>query len=168
MVVHDDRKGLRVKKGKKGWAGWITKSEDDRQKFQDSVLRPSGSRGWVDDGQEGGLEVLQERVEEAAAAVMASTTATSNKNKFKNPDETRKMATEAAKCRNPVLRKVFRKKVWKARSFKSPLSSSYWSMAVPVKTGRVHGGGEGPHRTIRTRSRRCRRGFKNNDTEVTA
>ena len=34
MVVKTDEKELRVRKGKKGWAGWIPKSEDDSLKFQ--------------------------------------------------------------------------------------------------------------------------------------
>ena len=35
VVVKIDGKELRVKKGKKGWAGWIPKSEDEKQKFQE-------------------------------------------------------------------------------------------------------------------------------------
>ena len=45
---------------------------------------------------------LQGRLE--AAAVNATTMASRNKNQFKVLDEIREMA-EAAKCRNPVLRK---------------------------------------------------------------
>ena len=45
-----------------------------------------------------------------AAAVKATTTATGSENKFKIRDEIRQMATEAAKCGNPVLWKDLRKK----------------------------------------------------------
>ena len=69
----------------------------------------------VGDGQEGGLEALQARLEEAATNVKANTRATKNKNKLKVPDETRVMATAAAKCRNLFLRKELRKKARKAR-----------------------------------------------------
>ena len=43
-----------MKRGKKGWAGWIPKTEDDRQKFQKLALSPNGSREWVGDGHGGG------------------------------------------------------------------------------------------------------------------
>ena len=48
---------------------------------------------------------LQERLEDAAAAVKATTTAMRNKNKLTVPDEMREMAVEPAKCRDPVRRK---------------------------------------------------------------
>ena len=44
LMVNIDRRDLRVKEGKKGWAGWIPKTEDDRQKFQELALCPNGSR----------------------------------------------------------------------------------------------------------------------------
>ena len=56
----------------------------------------------MSDGQEGGLEALQARLEESAAEVKATTTATRNKNKFKVSRRDQKMATEAAKCKNPA------------------------------------------------------------------
>ena len=87
---------------KRGWSGWIPKSEDEKQKF---------SRGWVDDGQEGCSEVLHERLE-GTAAVKATTTATRNKNTFKISDQIRKMA---ARCKNLALVKALRKKARKAR-----------------------------------------------------
>ena len=55
------------------------------------------------------LEALQERLEVAAAAVKATTTATRNKNKFMIPDEIREMAA-AAQYRDPLEWKVLRKK----------------------------------------------------------
>ena len=42
---------------------------------------------------------------EAAVEVMGTTTATRNNNKFKIPDDIRKMATEAAKCMNLIQEK---------------------------------------------------------------
>ena len=58
----------------------------------------------VGDEQEGRLLSLQARLEEAVVAVKATTMATRNNNKFKIPAEIRKLATEAARCRNPILR----------------------------------------------------------------
>ena len=63
--------------------------------------------GWAMDR---GLELLQERLEEAAAAVKATATATRNKNKYKISMEIRRMATATAKCRNPGFRKDLMKK----------------------------------------------------------
>ena len=62
-----------------------------------------------------GLVALQERVEDAATAVKATTTAMRNKNKFTVPDEIREMAAEAAKCRDPARRKLPRKSGREAR-----------------------------------------------------
>ena len=58
-------------------------SEDERQRLKKQVLCPEGSRAWVDDGLEGRVESLQERLE--AAEVKAATTATRNKNKVQIP-----------------------------------------------------------------------------------
>ena len=69
MVVKIDGKELRVKEGKKSWAVWNPKPKDERQKFQELVLCPTGSREWMDDGQEGGLEALQAREEAAAERI---------------------------------------------------------------------------------------------------
>ena len=93
-----DGKELKVKKAKKGWAGWIPQTENDRQKFQELVHCPAGSCEWMNDCGEGGLEVSQARLEGAAAEVKATTTANRNKNKFKIPNEIREMAA-AAQCR---------------------------------------------------------------------
>ena len=45
VVVKIDGKELRVRKGKKGWAGWIPKTEGEETNFQELVLCPEGSRG---------------------------------------------------------------------------------------------------------------------------
>ena len=66
-------------------------------------LCPEGSRAWVGDGQERGLESLQERLEEAAAV---NATTTRNRTSSRFPAMIRKMATEAAKNRNPVFRTI--------------------------------------------------------------
>ena len=52
------------------------------------------------DGGERGPAALQGRLEEAAAAVTATTTATRNMNKFVIPEEIREMAA-VAKCGTP-------------------------------------------------------------------
>ena len=55
-----------------------------------------GSDGKHDE-KNNGLVALQQRLEDAAAAVKATTTAMRNKNKVPVPDEIREMAAEAAK-----------------------------------------------------------------------
>ena len=67
------------------------KSEEETQKFKDSVLCLEGSRAWVDSGQDGRLVSLQERLE-AKAAVEATRTAGRHKNNFKIPDEIREIS----------------------------------------------------------------------------
>ena len=63
----------------------------------------------MNDAQEGHLQALQARLEEAAAEVKATMMATRNMNKFKIPDEIRKMATETAKSRILSRRESFGK-----------------------------------------------------------
>ena len=36
-----------AKKGVKGWAGWIPRSENEKSKFQELVLCPSGDRTGI-------------------------------------------------------------------------------------------------------------------------
>ena len=73
------------------------------------------------------MEALQARLEEAAAEVKATTMATRNKNKLEILDEIRLMAAEAAKCRNPFLRKELWKKALKARrEFDARVGSLPW------------------------------------------
>ena len=55
------------------------------------------------------------RLEDAATAVKAPTTAMVNKNKFTVPDEIRETAAVAAKCRDPVRRTSLRKVARKSR-----------------------------------------------------
>ena len=59
MVVKIDKKELKVKKKKKDGAGWIPKTENESQQFQDLVLCPAGSRGWMNDDGEGSSGVLR-------------------------------------------------------------------------------------------------------------
>ena len=75
------------------------------------ILELGLATGWEEGEGREGLISLQERLEEAEAeaAVKATTMATRNKNKFKIPAEIRKLATEAARGRNPILRKELRK-----------------------------------------------------------
>ena len=111
--VKIDGREMRVRKGKKGWAGWTPVSEDEERKFQELCLCPDGSRSWLDDDEDGGLEVLQ--LEGAAVVINATTMESRNRNKFMVPDEIREMAGLAAKCRDPARRKVLRKKAQNAR-----------------------------------------------------
>ena len=50
VVVKIEGKELQVRMGRKGWAGWIPKTEDERLTFQRQTLCPGGSRAWVTDG----------------------------------------------------------------------------------------------------------------------
>ena len=71
MVVKIDGREMRLKKGKKGWAGWTPVSEDEELQFKELCLCPEGSRSWCDDDAVKGLEVLQASVEGAAVEVKA-------------------------------------------------------------------------------------------------
>ena len=95
--------------------GWIPRSEDEKsQVSRTRALRGDGRVGMYEEGNDG-LVALQEGLEEAAAAVKATTTAMENKIKFTVPDEIREMAAEAAKCRDPVRVKLLRKTAHEAR-----------------------------------------------------
>ena len=98
-----------------GWAGWIPRSEAENGKFQELVLCSSDDSTKIRKDGHDGLVVLQERIEEAAAAVKATTTASRNRNKVSVPDEIKEMAASAEKCRDPVRRKLLRKGASKAR-----------------------------------------------------
>ena len=56
-------KDLRTKKGVKGWASWIPRSEVENIKFQELVLCPKGDRTKIPRDERDGLGVLQERLE---------------------------------------------------------------------------------------------------------
>ena len=75
VIVKIEAKNLRTKKGVKGWAGWIPGYEVEKSKFQELVLCPSGDRTVILKDGHDGLVALQARLEEAAAAVKATTTA---------------------------------------------------------------------------------------------
>ena len=60
-----------------------------------------------------GLDSLQTRLETAVMAAKETTTAM--RSKFKIPDFFQEMAVAAAKCRDPVSRKVLRKRAQRAR-----------------------------------------------------
>ena len=90
--------GLRTKKGVKGWAGWAPESEAAVTKLF-YVMRKTTRDCLV---------FLHERLADAAAAVKTTSIASRNRVKFSVPDEIRdvpSMASEAAKCRNPVKKK---------------------------------------------------------------
>ena len=69
MVVEVEGKELRAKTGKKGWAGWIPKSEGEKLKFQELALYPGDGRDGMGEDWTKGLAALQERLEEAATVV---------------------------------------------------------------------------------------------------
>ena len=109
-VVKIEEKEMRMRKGKKSWAGWTSVSDVEEEKFQELSLCPDGTRSWIEDVKHDGLEALQSRLEGAVAQVKATTTASRNNKKFMVPDEIREMAALAAQCRDPVRRKVLKKK----------------------------------------------------------
>ena len=81
----------------------------------------------------------------------ATTTATRNrnKNKFQVLAEIGQVATEAAKCRNPISRKEsLEKPDENLILFPEVLRRSSESRDVPVKTKKSDGGGDGPLRKV--------------------
>ena len=172
VLVKIEGKDLRVKKGAKGWAGWIPKSEAEKNRFQELVLPSSDGRVGTNEDEDDGWSPLQGRSEKAAAAVKATTTAVRNKNKFTVPDEIRETAAEAVKCRNPVRRKLLRKRAHKARrEFEAGRNSG--STDVPAKTeiggrrrfkpivknGMTKNGGSGRKDSVPKKTRRQSGGF---------
>ena len=115
MVVKIKGREMRVRKGKKGWTGWTPVSADEERTFKEPCLCPEGSRSWCDANEVCGLEALQATLEGAVVEVKATTLASRNKNKFMVPKEIREFASPAAQCRDPVKRRVLRKKAQKAR-----------------------------------------------------
>ena len=85
--------------------GRIPRSGHEKNKFQELVLCSSDGRDGTYEERNDVPVALQERLEDAAAAVKATTTAMRNKNNLTVPDEMREMAVEPAKCRDPVRRK---------------------------------------------------------------
>ena len=109
---------LKTEKCVKGWAGWTPVSEAEKTKFQELVLCPrSDQNGAVTcDAEEGeGLVLLHDGLVSAVAEVEGTTTLSRNSDKFCVPDEIRKIAADAAKCRNPVTKKHMRKIARNAR-----------------------------------------------------
>ena len=72
MGVKIEGKDLRVKKGAKGCAFWIPKSETEKNRFQELVLRSRDGRVGTHKDEDDGLGALQGRLEEEAAATKAS------------------------------------------------------------------------------------------------
>ena len=91
-MVKIEEKEMRMRKGKKSWAGWTSVSDVEEEKFQELSLCPDGTRNWIEDVKHDGLEALQSRLEGAVAQVKATTTASRNNKKFMVPDEIREMA----------------------------------------------------------------------------
>ena len=115
MVVKIEGRELKQVKGRTGWAGWAPNTEDERGKFKSRVLcLPKGRvLGWRREMEEGRCHYRKDW-EEAVASVMTTTTATRNHEKFKVLDDLREPAA-AAKCRDPLSRKVLRKRARRAR-----------------------------------------------------
>ena len=59
VVVKIDGRDMRVRKGKKRWAGLTPVSQDEKRKFKELCLCPDGSRSWCDVDAVGGLEAFQ-------------------------------------------------------------------------------------------------------------
>ena len=112
MVVKFDGKELAVRKGKKGWAGWFPEAEDERLMFKRRALCPGRSRASVKDDQEGELEALQGRLEEAAA-VKVTTTATRNQKVPGSGQRSGSWPRKRHDAKIPSLRKELRKELRK-------------------------------------------------------
>ena len=81
VMTRTEGRELRTKRGAKGWAGRAPKSEAEKIKFQELVLCPRSDRDQAvprGEDDDDGLVFLQE----TAAAVKATTTASKNRNKF--------------------------------------------------------------------------------------
>ena len=110
MVVYVEVKELRVRKGKKGWAGWISKTEDERSKLQRRTLRPGGSRAWVKYDQEGELESAR-NAGGGGGGQGNSIGVQENKNKFQVLAQIGETATEEESNHEERTQE----KAWKAR-----------------------------------------------------
>ena len=126
---------MRVRKGKKGWAGWTPVSADEERKFKELCLCPEGSRSWCDANEVSGLEALQARLEGVAVEVKSTALTFRNKNKFMVPEEIRELASVAAQCRDLVKRgRRYRKRAensmpeWGPRGkvVKKPVVTKLW------------------------------------------
>ena len=106
---------MKTKKGVKGWAGWIPRSGPRQASSKILCFCSSDCPTEARQNEPDGLVALQERLEAAASAVNAPTTASGNRNRFSVPDDIREMAADAASCRDPVRRKLLRKRARKAR-----------------------------------------------------
>ena len=73
-----------------------------KHRFQELVLCSNEGRAATREDGDDGLAALQERLEEAPAAIKATTTALRIKSKYTVPNEIREMAAVAAKCRDPT------------------------------------------------------------------
>ena len=112
MITRIEGRELKTRKCVKGWAGWTPVSDAEKAKFQELVLCPRDDHKEAalrDAGDGEGLVLLHERLVSAAAEVKATTTSTRNRNKFCAPGEIRSMASEAAKCQNPVRKNQLRR-----------------------------------------------------------
>ena len=59
MIVKIEGRDVRTKKGVKGWAGWMPRSEGEKSKFQELVLCPNDNRTKIPEDVRDGLGVLQ-------------------------------------------------------------------------------------------------------------
>ena len=93
-------------------------SEEEMVKIQALVLctrdaHDEAASCETEDGE--GLVLLHDRLVKAAAEIKATTTSSRNQKKFCVPEEIRQMASNAAKCRDPVRRRHLRKIALKSR-----------------------------------------------------
>ena len=118
MVTRVEGQEIRTKKRVKGWVGWTPVSEGEMAKFQELVLRPRGARDEValreaEDGE--GLVHLHDRLVKAAVRDESYPRPRQGTGKFCVPEEVRQMASNAAKCKDPVRRRRLRKIAQRAR-----------------------------------------------------
>ena len=105
MVVKNDGEELRLKKGKKGWAGCIPGTEGEKMKFQELVLCLEVSRGvWMMCGGSAG----------DGGGNQDNHVGNLKQEQIRGPGRDQDEAA-AAKCRNLVLGKVLRKRAQRPR-----------------------------------------------------
>ena len=103
VVVKIEGREMRVRKGKKVWAGWTPVSENEERKFQERCLCPDGSRSCCDANEvqwPGGFAGKTGRCCRGGQGYYV---------------EIRELSSMAAQCRDPVKRRVLRRKAQKAR-----------------------------------------------------
>ena len=96
MVVKVDGKELKTKNGKNGRAGWISKSEDEKFKYQELTLYSGDAGDCMNDGRMVGWQLYRNDLKKWRLRSRLPRQPSGRKHKFMVPDEIREMAAAAA------------------------------------------------------------------------